>query len=55
MVQQNVQIQNLKPKYIHFKTNGKTPQDRKTVNNAVRFPINLPSYFFEIHFNVYLH
>ena len=27
MVQQNVQVQNLKPKYIHFKTNGKTPHD----------------------------
>jgi len=31
---------NLKPKYIHFKTNGKTSQDRKTVSNAVRFRIN---------------
>jgi hypothetical protein len=31
---------NLKPKYIHFKTNAKTPQDRKTMSNAVRFRIN---------------
>jgi len=33
-------IKHLRPKYIHFKTNGKTPQDRKTASNAVRFRIN---------------
>jgi len=26
---------NLKPKYIHFKTNGKTPQDRKTLTTSL--------------------
>ena len=31
---------NLKPQCIHFKTNGKTPQDRKTVFNEVRFRTN---------------
>jgi hypothetical protein len=31
---------NLKPKYIDFKTSGKTPQDRRTVSNVVRFRIN---------------
>jgi hypothetical protein len=32
-------IKYLKPSYIHFKTNGKTPQDIKTTSQAIQYRI----------------
>lgn len=33
-------VKHLKLNYVHFKTNSKTPQDRKTTSNAVRYRNN---------------
>jgi len=52
-------IKHLKPSYIHFKTNGKTPQDIKTTSQAIQYRItqeikflhkkNLNSQLYHIH------